>query len=121
MRFRMIPGSRVSLWIRCSVYLATFAGSKSLKAATITLPPIEHCRPAQTRLSAFKHQEFKMFAIVMGWHTPLVIVISDDERVLRGNPAASLQRHAFIPVLTVLRNYLHSTVFSCFSLGAKLR
>src|SRR5437870_6492359 len=59
------------------------------EGTAITFPLLEHDRPAESGLRPFEHQELEVFAVIVDWHTPFLIVILEHQRIVLANPCTS--------------------------------
>src|SRR6266436_2473440 len=65
---------------------------KPIEIAPITFPLLQYNRPAQPVLRSFKHEKFKVLAVIVDGDTPLAIMILEHQRIL-SDPGASFFCH----------------------------
>src|SRR5437899_9857274 len=69
-----------------------FLGIKPIESAPITFPLLQYNRPAQPGLRSFKHEKFKVLAVIVDGDTPLAIMILEHKRIIDTKPRASFNR-----------------------------
>ena len=92
-RFRMIPGSAVSLSIRACGVSRHLLRIELAECAAVALALLEHDRPAESRLRGFENEEFEMCAVIVGRHTPFPIVILAHQRIVDVDPGTPFRLH----------------------------
>src|SRR5204863_773309 len=56
------------------------------ECAAVAVAFLEHDRPAQTCLCRFDTEQFKIGTVIVGWHTPLPIVIVAHQLIVAVDP-----------------------------------
>src|SRR5882762_4363036 len=69
-----------------------FLGFKPIESAPIAFPLLQYNRPAQPGLRSFKHEKFKVLAVIVDGDTPLAIMILEHQRII-SDPGASFLCH----------------------------
>src|SRR6266403_4698285 len=67
-----------------------FLRIKPLESAPITLPLLQHQRPAQPSLCTFEHEKLEVPAVIVDRDTPFEIMVLEHQRIIDIDPRAPL-------------------------------